>query len=101
MIAVPYDSSAEDTLGGTFPEAAGASGEECEVLVWGLVNRAGGGEVPDDIGVSTREDPKEEGAGDDEIIDPSCEDDCVGTSNGGRDWRVGRGMAMAGDPLCS
>ena len=52
-----------------------------------------------DRGVSTQEVPKEEGAGDDEIVDPSCEDGRVGTDSGGRDWRIGRGISMAGDPV--
>ena len=54
-----------------------------------------------DRGVSAREDPREEGAADDEIIDPSCEDDGVGTNGGGRDRRIGRGISMAGDRVGS
>ena len=100
IITVPYDSSAGGLLGGLFTDAAGASGGG-ELLVWGLVNRLGDREVAMDRGVSTREDPREEGAGDDEIVDPSCEYDRVGTNSGGRDWRVGRGISMAADPVCS
>jgi len=63
---------------------AGAAGEG-ELLVWGLVNRLGDGEVAVDRGSSTREDHRKEGAGDDEMVDPSCEDDRVGPNKGGRD----------------
>ena len=71
------------------------------LLVWGLVNRLSDGEVATDRGVSIREVRKEEGADDDEIVDPSWEDDRVGTNSGGRDWRIGHGISTAGDPVCS
>jgi hypothetical protein len=65
------------------------------------VNGASDGVVILDGGVPTPEDPEEEGAGDDEIIDSSCEDDGVGISNGRRDWRLGCGISTGGDPVCS
>lgn len=85
MVTVPYDPSSEGPLGALFTDAAGAAGKD-ELLVWGSMNRLGDGEVAMDRGVSTRRDHIEEGTGDDEIVDPSCEDDRVGTSCGERDW---------------
>ncbi len=95
---MPCGPSSEGPLGGLFTGAAGAAGKD-ELLVWGLVNRLGDGEVAMDRGVSTREDHREDGTGDDEIVDSSCEDDGVGTNSGGRDWRIGRGMSTAGVPV--
>ena len=97
---VPYDPSSEGPLGGLSTDVAGAA-EKDGLLVGGSVNRLGDGEVAMDRGVSTRRDHREEGTGDDEIVDPSCEDDRVGTNCGEPDWRTGRGISTTGDPVCS
>jgi hypothetical protein len=101
MDPVPNDSFAECPLSGLFTGAAGAPGEECGLLVWELVNGLGDGVVTVVRGVSAREDPREEGVVDEEIIDPSRESDRVGINRWGRGWRFGGGMSIAGDPLCS
>jgi len=100
MVTVPYDSSAEGPLSGLCTDAACADKEECELLAWGLVIGPGDGVVIVDRGVSARGDHIAEGVGDNDIIDPSCEDDRVGTTSGGRDGRFGCGVSTACGPLC-